>query len=92
MGYQTIASGSGQVVVGAYNQILSSSNDVFVIGGGTAAARSNIAVFTITGSQGGGVPVFPGLGNFANDAAANAGGVPIGGLYRNGSNLYIRVS
>jgi len=34
----------------------------------------------------------PGLGNYANDAAAAAGGVPVSGLYRNGSVLMIRVA
>lgn len=33
-----------------------------------------------------------GLGNFANDAAAAGGGVPVSGLYRNGSVLQIRVA
>jgi hypothetical protein len=33
-----------------------------------------------------------GLGNYANDAAAAAGGVPINGLYRNGNNIQIRSS
>jgi hypothetical protein len=33
-----------------------------------------------------------GLGNYANDAAAAIGLVPIGGLYRNGSVLMIRVA
>lgn len=32
------------------------------------------------------------LGNYASDAAAATGGVPINGLYRNGSTLQIRVS
>lgn len=32
------------------------------------------------------------LGNFANDAAAATGNVPVGGLYRNGSVLMIRVA
>jgi hypothetical protein len=32
------------------------------------------------------------LKNFANDAAAAAGGVGIGGLYRNGSVVQIRVT
>ena len=32
------------------------------------------------------------LGNFVNDAAAQAGGVPIGGLYRNGSVVMVRVA
>lgn len=33
----------------------------------------------------------PGLQNFANDAAASAGGIAIGQLYRNGSIVQIRV-
>ena len=32
------------------------------------------------------------LEDYANDAAAQAGGVPVGGIYRNGSNLMVRVS
>lgn len=35
---------------------------------------------------------FGALGNYANDAAAAAGGVPIGGLYRNGSAVNVRVT
>lgn len=33
-----------------------------------------------------------GLSNFANDTAAASGGVPVGGLYRNGSVVMIRVT
>lgn len=33
-----------------------------------------------------------GLGNFANDAAAATGGVPVGGFYRNASVVQVRVS
>jgi hypothetical protein len=36
-------------------------------------------------------PKLASLGNFANDAAAAAGGVPVTGVYRNGSVLMIRV-
>ena len=32
-----------------------------------------------------------GLGNYADDAAAQAGGVPINGLYRNGNVIQIRI-
>lgn len=32
------------------------------------------------------------LGNYADDTAAASGGVPVGGLYRNGSAVMIRVS
>jgi hypothetical protein len=37
-------------------------------------------------------PVFAGLGNYLNDTAAASGGVLIGGLYRNGSQLMVRVA
>lgn len=40
----------------------------------------------------GGYILLSGLGNYANDSAASAGGVPVGGLYRNGSVLMVRVS
>lgn len=33
-----------------------------------------------------------GLQNFADDAAAATGGVKVGGMYRNGSVLMVRVS
>lgn len=32
------------------------------------------------------------FGNYANDAAAAAGGVPVGGIYRNGSVLMVRTA
>lgn len=32
------------------------------------------------------------FGNYASDAAAAAGGVPVGGIYRNGSALQVRVT
>jgi hypothetical protein len=32
------------------------------------------------------------LGNYANDAAAATGGVLVGGLYRNGSTIQVRVT
>lgn len=37
-------------------------------------------------------PSLSGLGNYANDAGASAGGVPVGGMYRNGSVLQVRVT
>ena len=36
-------------------------------------------------------PMFSGLGDYANDAAAAAGGVLVNGAYRNGSVLMVRV-
>lgn len=43
----------------------------------------------------GGTPITLTIGdvaNYANDAAASAGGVPVGGVYRNGSVIQIRVT
>ena len=37
-------------------------------------------------------PKLSGLGDYADDAAAAGGGVPVGGVYRTGSALKIRVS
>lgn len=37
-------------------------------------------------------PKISGLGNYPDDAAAAAGGVPVGGVYRNGSVLMVRVA
>jgi hypothetical protein len=36
-------------------------------------------------------PSVSGLQNFANDAAAATGGIAIGGMYRNGSTIMVRV-
>lgn len=37
-------------------------------------------------------PKLSGLGDYADDAAAATGGVPVNGVYRNGSQLMIRVA
>lgn len=37
-------------------------------------------------------PSLSGLGNYVDDTAASGGGVPVGGVYRNGSVLMIRVT
>lgn len=37
-------------------------------------------------------PKLSGIGDYADDAAAASGGVPVGGIYRTGSALKIRVS
>ena len=39
-----------------------------------------------------GEPLVTGLGDYVDDAAAAAGGVPVDGIYRNGSQLMIRVA
>lgn len=50
---------------------------------------NNVARFKISGA---GQVSISGLANYANDTAAGAGGVPVDGLYRNGSVLMVRVT
>ncbi len=56
---------------------------------GTLATRSNPETLTNKTLA---TPSVSGLGAYANDAAASAGGVPVGGVYRNGSQLMVRVT
>ena len=73
----------------------------------TAAATGSLATYrsatfkvNMTGTQGplalnpgGAVQITAAaLGNYANDAAAAAGGVPVNGIYRNASALMVRVA
>lgn len=65
----------------------------FVVFGGSCL-QINASQVTVNGvrlAANGGVTLI-GLGNYANDAAAAAGNVPINGVYRNGSQLMIRVA
>jgi len=70
----------------------------------TAATATRTSEFSLTGVNsavtnilltvsGAGIFTLPqSLGNYANDAAAATGGVPVNALYRNGSIVMIRVS
>lgn len=56
---------------------------------GILATRDNAETFTNKELV---TPAITGLGNYANDAAAATGGVPVGGAYRNGSVVMVRVA
>ena len=56
---------------------------------GTLATTSGTETFTDKTLA---APKLSGLGNYADDSAAAAGGVPVGGVYRDGSTLKVRVS
>ena len=56
---------------------------------GTLATTSGTETFTNKTLA---APKLSGLGNYADDSAAAAGGVPVGGVYRDGSTLKVRVS
>lgn len=62
--------------------------------GGAKLARGNAGAPTqdILTVDSAGRPGFPQLVNYANDAAAAVGGVPIGSMYRNGSVIMIRTA
>jgi hypothetical protein len=91
--------------MGQFNQT-SSAQSAFIIGNGTSNANRSNLVFAsgskvqVTGSvelsgsiaAGQATIVLPGLllNSFANDAEAAAGGIPLGGLYRNATFIQIR--
>ena len=56
---------------------------------GQLATRAGVETFSNKTLD---APKFSGLGDYANDAAAAAGGVAIGQAYRNGSILMLRVT
>lgn len=89
----------------AYSNISSTGNtirDVFTVGGGlNNSTRKNIFEISLITSASSIVtnptrsiilPWVSESGNFADDIAAAAGGVPLGGFYRTGNNLKIRLS
>ena len=96
-----------QTVVGIAAITLPGLESAFIIGNGNNASdRSNLLVaagnevqvtgsLLVTGSANvNGFVVLPQISaslNFANDTAAASGGVPLGGLYRSGSFIQIRL-
>ena len=74
----------------ANNFVLDASAD----NGTMKLARGNPGATTqdILTVDAGGRPGFPQLANYADDAAAASGGVPIGSMYRTGSAIKVRVA
>jgi hypothetical protein len=105
-GWYTIAGGAWSHAQGVYN-LESSNDFSFIIGNGTDGSnRSNLLYASgsqvqVTGSlaisgsvsTGNGTIILPGLvlASYADDTTAAAAGIPIGGLYRNGSFIQIRL-
>ena len=54
-----------------------------------AVQTTDIAPLAVTPDK---LSNFNTLGNYANDAAAAVGLVPVGGMYRNGSVIQVRVA
>ena len=104
-GYKTIASATAQFVVGHGNiEQTTTYNAVgyrpFIVGGGgITGPATNLFEVVITKVTGGnlndGTIILPRVSssmNFVNDVAASAAGVPLGGVYRSGSLLVVRMS
>jgi hypothetical protein len=83
-------------ILGGTSNTVSHQNSVILGGSGLATTKNDEAVvekFLISGSA---ADVFVIANysalNYADDTAAAAGGVPLGGVYRNGNFLMIRIS
>ena len=75
---------------------IQTSGSLIISGGGAPFASGNLQVFGNTSLSGsliltGSATSVGGL-NFANDTAAAAGGVPVGGMYHNAGAVRIRLS
>jgi hypothetical protein len=91
-GIGTIANAQGQHVEGIYN--VEDNTAVWLVGGGSGDIdRVNIIAAYPTGS-GAATILLPTVSqslDFADDTAAATGGVPLGGVYRIGNTLSIRI-
>jgi hypothetical protein len=79
------------VAFGKYNKLNTGNNSVFQIGiGASDAARANAFDIHVDG-----IILLAALQaspSYADDTAAGLGGVEIGGLYRNGNDVKIRMT
>lgn len=82
----------GQSGTASQNFTISTNNDgtAKIARGNAGATTQDIISIDATGKIA--IVGLQSLGNYASDAAAATGGVPVGGLYRNGSVLMIRVA
>ena len=89
-GTATIFSDAPQVEGGhALRLVVSGDTELAMPLSGVLATRDNAETLrnkTIV------APILSGLGDFADDTAAASGGVPVGGTYRTGSALKVRVA
>jgi trimeric autotransporter adhesin len=84
----SVTSGAG-TAVGIWNQ--DTGNYRFQVGVGTSNAN-RVNAFSITNNGVILAHVLKNSSSYSNDSQAAAGGVPIGGLYRNGSIVQIRIT
>lgn len=85
LGTETVRARGGYLV----SLVAAGDSEVVVPLAGILATRENVEVLKNKTLD---APKLGGLGNYANDAAAAAGGVEVGGTYRNGSVVMVRVA
>lgn len=88
-GIGTVARGIGQHVSGKFNTT-GNTTSLFIIGNGTGTTyRSDVVIVDSTGMTVSGTFKITGIVEYANNAAAVAGGLKIGDVYRTGDDLKI---
>ena len=90
-----VGDGLGLTDLGPGQQLILSLLNLIVLSGGFGLTFNVTSDTSLSLPASGRVMVntdFSSLSNFANDAAAASGGVPVGGLYRTGSSVSVRVS
>jgi hypothetical protein len=67
-------------------------NSIFVLGNGTSSGSTSNAIEVTKAASHIVLPALQASASYADDTAAGLGGVPIGGLYRNGNVVQIRLA
>jgi len=79
------------ITIGRFNAV-PTQNSIFVLGNGTGLATPVNAIEVTKADSHIVLPVLQSSASYSDDTAAAAGGVPIGGLYRNGNVVQIRLT
>jgi len=79
------------VTLGRFNAT-PTRNSIFVLGNGTGSGALNNAIEVTKVDSHIVLPVLQSSASYTDDTAAASGGVPIGGLYRNGNVVQIRLT
>lgn len=82
--YGYVVTMSSDLAIGTYT-----ANAIHLIANGNVNTSDALTVLSTNNLA---APTLQASSSYANDAAAAAGGVPVGGLYRNGSVVQIRIS
>jgi hypothetical protein len=86
-GYKTIANENRQTVIGTENA--NNSDAQFIIGNGINGTSNSFEILydgTVV------IKDLPASASYASDYDASVGGVPVGGLYRNGNDVKVRLN